>query len=93
MNRVLLRSAAFIRAARKFIKRQPQSATDLEAAIQLLSADAFDPRLRTHKLSGELTGSWACSAGCDLRFVFSFAMHEGNEAILLETVGTHEDVY
>ncbi len=93
MNRVLLQSSAFIRAAKKIVKRNPTSAASLEQALELLAADAFDPRLRTHKLSGELANSWACSAGYDLRIIFSFARHEQGEAVLLETVGTHDEVY
>jgi len=49
--------------------------------------------LQTHKLTGKLKGSWACSASYDLRIVFKFVEHEGREAILLESVGTHEEVY
>jgi mRNA-degrading endonuclease YafQ of YafQ-DinJ toxin-antitoxin module len=44
-------------------------------------------------LKGKLAGSWASSVGYDLRIVFSFVEHEGAEAILLGTVGTHEEVY
>jgi mRNA-degrading endonuclease YafQ of YafQ-DinJ toxin-antitoxin module len=60
---------------------------------ELLAEDAFDPRLKTHKLRGELEGSWACSAGYDLRILFEFVQHEGAEAISLQTVGTHDEVY
>jgi len=28
-----------------------------------------------------------------LRIVFKYVRHEGTEAILLETVGTHDEVY
>jgi mRNA-degrading endonuclease YafQ of YafQ-DinJ toxin-antitoxin module len=45
------------------------------------------------QLKGKLEGSWACSAGYDLRIIFSFVQHEGAEAILLETMGTHDEVY
>jgi mRNA-degrading endonuclease YafQ of YafQ-DinJ toxin-antitoxin module len=61
--------------------------------LELLSADCFHPRLKTHKLKAELEGSWACSAGYDLRIVFKFVEHESAEAILLKTVGTREEVY
>jgi mRNA-degrading endonuclease YafQ of YafQ-DinJ toxin-antitoxin module len=44
-------------------------------------------------LKGNLAGSWACSAGYDLRVVFQFVKHKGAEAILLEAVGTHDEVY
>jgi addiction module RelE/StbE family toxin len=65
----------------------------IREALELLERDAFDPRLRTHKLRGELAGRWSCSAGYDLRIVFRFVEHEGAEAILLLSVGTHEEVY
>jgi len=58
-----------------------------------LSEDAFHPLLKTHKLKGDLEGSWACSISYELRIVFKFVQYKGAEAILLETVGTHEDVY
>lgn len=59
----------------------------------LLSEDAFHPKLKTHKLKGNLEGSWACSSGYDLRIVFEFVASEGSEAILLQTLGTHDEVY
>jgi len=93
MKRILLRSKAFIRAARRFVRKNPLVAEDLRAALELLAEDAFHPLLRTHKLKGKLEGSWACSAGYDLRIVFEFTQYEGSEAILLETIGTHEEVY
>lgn len=82
-----------MRAAKRFVKRDPSTSEDVRRALELLSQDAFDPRLRTHKLKGKLEGSWACSAGYDLRILFSFVQHEGSEAILLETLGTHDEVY
>ena len=59
----------------------------------LLAEDAFHPQLRSHKLKGEFAGSWACSVGYDLRIVFQFVQHEDSEALLLVTVGTHDEVY
>jgi addiction module RelE/StbE family toxin len=82
-----------VRAAKRFVKRDSSTSEDVRAALELLSQDAFDPRLRTHKLKGRLEGSWACRVGYDLRILFSFVQHEGSEAILLETVGTHDEVY
>jgi addiction module RelE/StbE family toxin len=93
MRRRLLRSSAFVRAAKRRVRKDPRVAEDIRAALELLAEDAFHPQLRTHKLKGDLKGSWACSAGYDLRIVFKFVQHEGTEAILLETVGTHEEVY
>jgi len=93
MRRLLLQSTAFVRAARQLVKRNPAATATLEATLTALVDDAFQPALKTHKLKGELAGSWACSAGYDLRILFEFVQHEGSEAILLQTVGTHDEVY
>jgi len=93
VNRDLVRTGAFVRALRRCLKRHPQAAAQVEITLQLLSEDAFDPRLKTHKLSGKLEGLWACSAGYDLRILFEFVEHEGAEAVLLLTMGTHDEVY
>lgn len=93
MKRALLRSNAFVRAAKRYVKRRPGAAEDLRATLSLMAEDVFDPRLKTHKLTGDLAGSWACSAGYDLRVIFSFVQHDGDDVILLETFGTHDEVY
>lgn len=93
MNRKLIHSSAFLRAARRLSKKRPQAAEDLQAALQLLTEDAFHSRLRTHKLKGDPAGTWGCSAGYDLRILFEIVQHEGSEAILLLSVGTHDEVY
>lgn len=93
MKRELLRTNAFIRAAKKFVKRHPEAGPEIASALQLLCEDPFVPGLKTHKLKGVLDGSWACTAGYDLRIVFKFVEHEGKDAILLETIGTHDEVY
>lgn len=93
MKRIVLRSDAFIRAAKRYTKKHPDAAEELRATLELLEEDAYHPSLKTHKLKGELAGSWACSAGYDLRIIFEFVQHEGAEAILLQTVGTHDEVY
>ncbi len=93
MKRSLLRSSAFVRAAKQFLKKQPSLVDDLQTALTLLEADAFHPKLKTHKLKGNLIGLWACSGGYDLRIIFEFVQFEGSEAILLQTLGSHDEVY
>ena len=93
MKRALLPSKAFIRSAKRVAKRDVTVAADLEAVLELLAEDAFHPSLRTHKLKGKLAKSWACSAGYDLRVVFQLVQHQGDEVILLEAAGTHDEVY
>ncbi|HEX3527540.1 MAG TPA: type II toxin-antitoxin system YafQ family toxin [Thermoanaerobaculia bacterium] len=93
MKRALVPSPAFLRAARKTLKKDPSLAENIVSTLVLLEEDAYDPRLRTHRLKGKLEGSWACSAGYDLRIIFSFVQQEDGETILLETLGTHDEVY
>ncbi|MEI9961460.1 MAG: type II toxin-antitoxin system mRNA interferase toxin, RelE/StbE family [Limisphaerales bacterium] len=93
MKRLLLPSNTFIRSARRFSRKHPQLAPELELTLELLAEDAFHPQLKTHKLKGKLAGSWSCSADYNLRVVFQFVKHKGQDAILLEDVGSHDEVY
>ena len=92
MKRHILRSTAFVRDARRIVKRHPEMAESIWATMAELAEEAFQPSLKTHKLKGELAGSWACSAGYDLRIVFEFVQHGGAEAIQLQMIGTHDEV-
>ena len=91
MRRALLRSTAFVRAARRLIKKHPHEADNLRATLELLAEDAFCVQLKTHKLKGDLAGSWSCTVGYDLRVVFEFVQHQGGEAVLLHAVATHDE--
>jgi len=93
VKRVLLPTKSFLHLSRQLTRKNRTVAEDLRLALELLVEDAFDPRLKTHKLKGKLAGSWACSAGYDLRIIFQFVQHRGSEALLLEAVGSHDEVY
>ncbi|HBC88644.1 MAG TPA: type II toxin-antitoxin system mRNA interferase toxin, RelE/StbE family [Lentisphaeria bacterium] len=93
MKRNLINTPSFVRAAKKIVKKNPDRAEDFKISLEKLSQDAFEASLKTHKLSGVLSGSWACSAGYDLRIIFKFLKSDGKETILLLTVGTHDEVY
>ena len=93
MKRLLLPSTAFIRSSRRCFRKHPQIAPELQLTLELLAEDAFHPQLKSHKLKGKLASSWACSSGYDLRIVFQFVKDKGQDAILLEGVGTHDEVY
>ncbi|MCE9603411.1 MAG: type II toxin-antitoxin system mRNA interferase toxin, RelE/StbE family [Planctomycetia bacterium] len=93
MKRAILQSKSFARASKAYLKTHPKSADAIEDVLNLLAADAYDPRLRTHKLQGRFDGYWSCSAGYDLRVLFQFVTHNGEETILLLSLGTHDEVY
>ena len=93
MRRNVTRSETFVRAARRWLKKHPEDVDSLRKTLELLAADAFHPSLKTHKLKGDMAGSWSCSAGRNLRIVFEFVKHDNAEAILLQSIGTHDEVY
>jgi mRNA-degrading endonuclease YafQ of YafQ-DinJ toxin-antitoxin module len=58
------------------MRKRPDLDNDIAEALRLLVVNPFAPQLETHKLKGKLSGSWACSAGYDLRIVFDFVKAE-----------------
>jgi addiction module RelE/StbE family toxin len=99
LKRELVKSSSFIRAAKKYAKYYPDFVDDLNDTLNLLKENAFDSKLKTHKLKGELEGFWACSLYFDLRIIFRFVKARDKESdkltdsIMLATIGTHDEVY
>ena len=54
MRRTLIRSPAFARDLRRWLKAHADTAAAIEVTLEQLSADAAHPSLRTHKLRGSL---------------------------------------
>ena len=77
------------------MRKRPDLYADIAEVLRLLLVNPFAPQLETHKLKGKLSGSWACSAGYDLRIVFDFvkAEKDKDDDILLLAIGTHDEVY
>lgn len=92
MNRLVI-SSAFQRAVKRLSVKGVLTKETFAVTLHLIEEDWSHPRLKTHKLKGELDGHWACSLGYDLRIVFRMVEYEGQQAVLLETIGTHDEVY
>ncbi|MBN3905425.1 MAG: type II toxin-antitoxin system mRNA interferase toxin, RelE/StbE family [Nostoc sp. NMS1] len=88
-------SSKSLRAFKRMVRQNPQLRSMIEETLEQLAADPFHPTLKTHKLSGEFAGIWACSIDYNYRILFEFVAHpeEGEEAILLLNLGDHDDVY
>jgi mRNA-degrading endonuclease YafQ of YafQ-DinJ toxin-antitoxin module len=72
-------------------KRLPSEIQDTaEDRERIFRADAFDPRLRTHKLSGRLKDLWTFSVAPDIRIVFEYLEAE---EVLFHSIGPHQVVY
>ena len=93
--RTLVWSAAFVRAFKRAVRRQPELRGRVERTLQQLAEDPFHPTLHSHKLKGKLAGAWACTVDYDHRILFEFVQNpeSGEEEILLLTMGTHDEVY
>lgn len=93
--KTLIWGSSFRRAFKKAVRRQPELRERIEQALRRWVADPFDPSLRTHKLKGELSGTWACTVEYDCRIVFEFVQSSksSGEEILLIGTGTHDEVY
>ena len=79
-------TSAFERAFRE-LPRNIQSLA--EKKDNIFRQNAFDNRLRTHKLRGELEGYWSYSVDQKYRVLFRFV---NNDEVLYYDVGTH-DIY
>ena len=95
---ILEKTPAFIKSAKSIIKNNSVLANELSQTLIQLSNDPFDSQLKTHKLKGNLAGSYACRVNYEIRIIFQI-VNETNETgeiiekILLEAVGTHDNVY
>ncbi|MCY7374403.1 MAG: type II toxin-antitoxin system mRNA interferase toxin, RelE/StbE family [Pyrinomonadaceae bacterium] len=89
----MLFSPTFDRKIKRLLKKDSSVKASVGKTLKLLETDVFHPALKTHKLKGKLEGNWACAAAYDLRIVFKIVQFENAEAILLLTIGTHDEVY
>jgi mRNA interferase YafQ len=96
VERKLVLSKAFEKSYQKFTSKNQALKNSISKALIKLQLDAYDPALRTHKLSGKLAAYLACSCGYDCRIIFTIEKDLANpnlEIVLLLDIGTHEDVY
>lgn len=71
-------------------KKLPAKIQDLaEAKEALFIKDPFDPRIKTHKLAGNLKGFWSFSVSYSHRIIFEFL---DNGDVRFHDIGPH-DIY
>lgn len=83
-------SSSFRRAFQRKIRGNKKLEHRFRDRVASFQSNPFDPRLRTHKLSGELEGLWSFSLEYDVRLLFSFIT---SERALFVDIGTHDEVY
>ena len=86
---------SFRRAFKRYTRRNLARQRRVFETLKEVADDPFPPALKTHKLSGELKGLWACWVEYDCRIVFAFEPDPdtGEEMIVLIDLGTHDEVY
>ena len=87
---VLVWDSSFKRAYRKRVSSDDILKKKFWEAIEVFVNDPFDSRLKTHKLTGKLSGLWAFSIDYDCRVVFQFPDEKNN--VLLIDIGSHDEV-
>ena len=81
-------SNSFKRSFKKRIKGQKEEL--FLQKLELFIKDPYHSQLRTHKLSGKLKGLWSFSIDRNIRVIFYFV--DPNH-VILENIGTHDEVY
>ncbi len=83
-------STAFKRSLTRAIKRNAARRKRFESALKLFIQAPFAESLKTHKLTGRLSGHYSFTVEYDLRVIFRFV--EPDKA-LFEAIGSHDEVY
>lgn len=93
--RTLIWSSLFSRSLRRKLRQNPPLRKPIEEALRQLADDPFHPSLHSHKLKGDLAGTWACTVDFDNRILFEFVADPASaqDAIYLLALGTHDEVY
>jgi mRNA interferase YafQ len=88
-------ASSFKRAYKSLVRKRPDLKPKIDTILRTLATTPFEPTLQTHKLKGQLAGSWACRVEYDCRIVFDFVDNPetGEEEILLIDIGSHDEVY
>ncbi len=90
----LERKITKIEYSSRFIRSFGKLPVDLQQRVKeqeyIFKDNAFDVRLKTHKLHGSRAGEWAYSVDYEYRIVFAF--HDGDEVVYFD-IGTHDELY
>ncbi|MBI3442762.1 MAG: type II toxin-antitoxin system mRNA interferase toxin, RelE/StbE family [Candidatus Sungbacteria bacterium] len=78
------------RFLRSFVKLPVGLQQRVRGQENIFKANAFDIRLKTHKLQGPRAGEWSYSVDYEYRIVFAF---RDREEVIYFDIGTHDELY
>jgi len=92
---ILTTDERFKRSFKRLVRKNPQLQDKILAVLELLGNEPFTPSLKSHKLTGQLQGLWACSVAYDCRIIFALKKDSVTEEdlIVLVDIGSHDEVY
>ncbi len=83
-------SSSFKRAFKKNVAGNASLEASFWERVELFKNNPFEPKMRTHKLSGRLKDLWSFSVEYDLRIIFLFVEQD---KVVFVAIGTHTEVY
>jgi len=84
-------SRNFEKKLKKFIKKNSNLKSILKEKLKILQENPFDPKLKTHKLSGNLKDFYSFWLTYEYRIVIKIYPKE--KIIEFYAIGTHDEVY
>lgn len=86
---------SFKRSFKRLTKKNLQLREKILEVLNILTQDPFTPSLKSHKLTGQLSGWWSCSVSYDCRIIFGLTKNSetGEDLIVLLDIGSHDEVY
>jgi len=84
-------SRNFENKLKKFLSKRKELKNILKEKLEILQKNPFDPRLKTHKLSGKLKDFYAFWLTYEYRIVIKIYPKE--KIIEFYAIGSHDEVY
>ncbi|MDH5717487.1 MAG: type II toxin-antitoxin system mRNA interferase toxin, RelE/StbE family [Spirochaetia bacterium] len=81
----------FEKIFKKWTKKYPELINTFEERLDLFVQEPFNPKLKTHPLTGNMKDYWSLSITYDHRLIFVFK--ENRTIAVLVDIGTHDEVY
>jgi len=72
-------TSSFKRGFKRTVNKYPTLHDGILSTIQELSKNPFSANLKTHKLKGDLEGTWASSIDYNLRIIFNLVKNPINQ--------------
>ena len=91
MPYTLIYPDSYIRRARNFLSKHPETHSQYRKILELLELNPYHPSFRLHSLKGRSKGLSSISINMSYRIVLDLEIRD--EKIILVKIGNHDQVY